>query len=80
MANIWRKVLAVDRVGVKDSFFARGGHSLMAARVLNQIEHQVGVRIGLRQFFEAPTVAAVSEQIMRQLDEEETREAEEQPA
>ncbi|WP_331742728.1 amino acid adenylation domain-containing protein (plasmid) [Streptomyces sp. NBC_00868] len=80
VANVWREVLAVDRVGVEDNFFARGGHSLMAARLLNQIEHQVGVRIGLRQFFEAPTVAAVSEQIMRRLDEEDTQEVEGQPA
>ncbi|MFF8505649.1 amino acid adenylation domain-containing protein [Streptomyces anulatus] len=80
VADVWRDVLAVDRIGVEDNFFVRGGHSLMAARVLNQIEHQVGLRIGLRQFFEAPTVAAVSEQLVRLLDAEEAREVESLPA
>ena len=60
LAGIWVKVLRVPRVGVEDNFFELGGHSLLATQVISQLGQAFGVEISLRQFFEAPTVAALS--------------------
>ncbi len=60
LARIWEEVLKLDRVGITDSFFELGGHSLLAVRLINQIEDLIGVRLPVAQFFENPTIGAIS--------------------
>jgi acyl carrier protein len=57
VAGIVGDTIGVDRVGVDDDFFELGGHSLNATGVLARIESTFGVRVELRAFFVAPTVA-----------------------
>ena len=40
IAEIWRSVLGVERVGANDNFFHIGGHSLLGARVVTQVREQ----------------------------------------
>uniref|UniRef100_UPI0013CEF270 phosphopantetheine-binding protein n=1 Tax=Pseudomonas viridiflava TaxID=33069 RepID=UPI0013CEF270 len=42
LAVIWSDVLAVERVGRDDHFFALGGHSLLVMRVLAQVRQHLG--------------------------------------
>ncbi|MDQ1290073.1 MAG: hypothetical protein QG622_3639, partial [Actinomycetota bacterium] len=56
LAGFWGDALGNDRVGVRDDFFALGGHSLIAASVVARIERECEVRVSLRRFFENPTV------------------------
>ncbi len=56
LARIWAEVLKCDRVGVRDDFFALGGHSLSAIRVLGKISRELGVRLALRTLFDLPTL------------------------
>ncbi len=60
MAEIWAKVLGVDRVGIFENFFELGGHSLLATQVISQVRHAFEVEIPLRKIFETPTVAGLS--------------------
>jgi acyl carrier protein len=57
LAGIWREILGVDRVGVRDSFFDLGGHSLLATQVLSRIRDAFQKEIPLREIFDQPTVA-----------------------
>ncbi len=57
LLQIWKEVLAVDRIGVDDDFFQLGGHSVLAMQILARVETTFEVNIPLRRFFEASTVA-----------------------
>jgi hypothetical protein len=52
----------LSRVGIHDHFFALGGHSLAATRVIWQLSDR-GVDIPLAAVFENPTVQALGEYI-----------------
>jgi acyl carrier protein len=63
LAEIWRELLALPRVGIEDSFFELGGHSLLAMRLIGRVEREFGIRPDLRALFEAPTIAALAQQV-----------------
>ncbi|MFC9432146.1 amino acid adenylation domain-containing protein [Nocardia sp. NPDC057030] len=60
VAEVFAELLGVDRVGADDDFFALGGHSLSAMRVTSRVSAMLGVRIGVRDVFEAPTPARLA--------------------
>ena len=45
IAEIWRDVLGVKKVGLNDNFFDLGGHSLLVTRVALQIEDKLKIKV-----------------------------------
>jgi amino acid adenylation domain-containing protein len=70
LVDIWREVLAVERLGIHDNFFELGGHSLLATQVIARVNDSLGVELSMRQFFAAPTVAGLAPSIEAALIEE----------
>jgi thioesterase domain-containing protein/acyl carrier protein len=60
LIEIWKDVLGIDSVGVTDNFFAIGGHSLVAVKMLRRIHGAMGAEITLRDIFRFPTIAELS--------------------
>ena len=60
---VFAEVLGVDRVGTGDSFFDIGGNSLSATRAVARLDESLGIDLGVRALFEAPTAAALAERI-----------------
>jgi len=56
LTKIWENVLGKKPISVKDNFFDVGGHSLLAVRLLAQIEKTFGKNLPLATLFQAPTV------------------------
>jgi amino acid adenylation domain-containing protein len=56
LASIWRELLALDRIGVDDNFFALGGHSLLAIRLFTRIEQAFGRKLPLAVLFQHGTI------------------------
>nr|WP_326491738.1 non-ribosomal peptide synthetase [Myxococcus stipitatus] len=63
LAELWSELLRVPRVGRRDSFFEMGGHSLLATQLVARVRTAFDVELGLRAFFEAPTLAGLAERI-----------------
>jgi acyl carrier protein len=57
LAEIWAKLLRVERVGVHDNFFDLGGHSLLATSVMSRVRARAGVELPLRTLFDVPVLA-----------------------
>jgi amino acid adenylation domain-containing protein len=60
LANIWSKVLRIERVSVRDNFFEVGGHSLAAVNLLIEVRNLTGSNLPLATLFQAPTVEALA--------------------
>ncbi|MGQ4596781.1 amino acid adenylation domain-containing protein, partial [Nocardia sp. R6R-6] len=56
VAGVFGEVLGLNRVGADDDFFALGGNSLVATRLVARLGAAVGARIPVRTLFEASTV------------------------
>ncbi|BBY25552.1 hypothetical protein MSTO_57570 [Mycobacterium stomatepiae] len=63
IAGLFSTLLGHDRVGVDDSFFDLGGHSLVATRLVTAIRSDCGVELGIRDIFELGTVGRLAERV-----------------
>ena len=63
IADIWSKLMKLERIGIHDDFFDFGGHSLMAMKMVSQIEERFGVSLPLADFLEEPTIAGLANKV-----------------
>ncbi|MFC3320520.1 amino acid adenylation domain-containing protein [Mesorhizobium cantuariense] len=60
LAEIWKDVLKLDSVGVEDSFFDVGGHSLAIVQVQARIHDRLGIDCKILDLFEHPTIRTLA--------------------
>jgi amino acid adenylation domain-containing protein len=63
LCTLFAEVLGVRQVGIDDSFFDLSGQSLMAMRLIEQINSALGVRLSIADLFDAPTVADLDREL-----------------
>jgi len=57
LVGFWEDLLGVKGIGVEDSFFDLGGHSLIAVRLFAKVKKAWAVDFPISVLFEAPTIA-----------------------
>ena len=70
LIGLWRDVLGASaqhlQIGRESDFFACGGHSLLAVRLLSAIERSFGQRLTMADLIAAPTVAGQARRLRAQ--------------
>jgi acyl-coenzyme A synthetase/AMP-(fatty) acid ligase/acyl carrier protein len=57
LAELWQRVLRIERIGAKDNFFESGGHSLLAMQLVGGVRERFGVELTIKTLFERPMLA-----------------------
>ncbi|MFD9739129.1 amino acid adenylation domain-containing protein [Umezawaea sp. NPDC059074] len=68
IAEVWRQVLGLDRVGVHDNFFELGGSSLALASVHSRLRDELGRTLPMVALYEYPTIAALARHLSTEND------------
>ncbi|KAF6627029.1 amino acid adenylation domain-containing protein [Paenibacillus sp. EKM208P] len=63
LASIWKDVLELERIGIKDNFFEAGGHSLRATHVISRIYKELHKNVQLKVLFQHPTIEQLAQVI-----------------
>ncbi len=63
LAGLFETLTGASGVGIDDSFFDLGGHSLLGVRLVFLIERAFGKRLSLGDVFHAPTVEALAQRL-----------------
>ncbi|TCP59425.1 amino acid adenylation domain-containing protein [Tumebacillus sp. BK434] len=71
LAAIWEELLDIRPVGIADNFFALGGHSILAVRLISRVQQEFGRQVPLAALFQEGTIGHLA----TFLQEDEPREA-----
>jgi mycobactin peptide synthetase MbtE len=63
IAALFSGLLGHDRVGVDDSFFDLGGHSLVATKLVTAVRSECGAELSIRDIFELGTVGLLAQRV-----------------
>ncbi|MBY6410481.1 amino acid adenylation domain-containing protein [Rhodococcus sp. BP-252] len=63
LVAVFEDILGAERVGVDDDFFALGGNSLSATRAIARVGAELSIKLDVRAFFDAPTVAGLAKSV-----------------
>ena len=70
--ELWAGILDIreDIIGIQNSFFDLGGHSLKATLLTSRIHQELNVKIHLKDIFTTPTIAGLAEYITKHSTDE----------
>ena len=56
VALVWRDLLKIDKVGIRDNFFNIGGNSMLATRVVGKLNAALEAKLRIADIFLMPTI------------------------
>jgi tyrocidine synthetase-3 len=60
LASLWSELLGIERIGVHDDFFALGGDSIQAVRLVSAINEELGADLRVQDVFKHPSIAGLA--------------------
>ncbi len=63
---IWKEVLNIESIDVHDNFFAIGGYSLLAIRLIHRMNQEFPVKLSVKSIFEYPTICLLKELLLKE--------------
>ncbi|KAA6449502.1 non-ribosomal peptide synthetase [Bacillus swezeyi] len=62
LADVWQKVLGIERIGISDNFFTLGGDSIKGIQMASRLQ-QHGWKLEMKDLFQHPTIGEISSYI-----------------
>ncbi len=56
IADVWKPILQVEKVGIDDNFFEVGGNSLLMMQVQNRLQHHLEQPLSIVELLQYPTI------------------------
>ncbi|MBD2410518.1 non-ribosomal peptide synthetase [Nostoc calcicola FACHB-389] len=69
IADIWQKILKVEKVGIQDNFFDLGGHSLNVLQVYSKLREIFKPDLAITDLFKYPTISSISRYLSQEEDD-----------
>jgi len=69
IATVWQQVLHLEKVGVEDSFFDIGGHSLLMAQAQSKLREVVDREVSIIELFKYPTIRSLAKYLSDEPEE-----------
>jgi amino acid adenylation domain-containing protein len=66
LVQIWEQVFDRQHIGLHDDFFEMGGHSLMAARLIVEVNRTFGIQLKIGSLLQCTTVEAMAKAVQRE--------------
>jgi len=66
IAEVWQKILHIEKVSLNDNFFDLGGNSLLLVQVREQLQTIFTKKISIVEMFQHPTVRALGQLLSQQ--------------
>ncbi|MDR4950997.1 amino acid adenylation domain-containing protein [Chryseobacterium sp. ES2] len=65
LLDLWKNLLKIDKISVKDDFFELGGNSLSALLLINRINKELKCNLPVQILFEARNIISLSEAVIQ---------------
>ena len=69
IATVWQQVLHLEKVGVEDSFFDLGGHSLLMVQAQSKLREVLDREVSLIEMFKYPTISSLAKYLSEDPEE-----------
>lgn len=66
LQELWKNILDIEHISIKDNFFELGGSSLLAFRLIAEIENSFGKQLPLSSLLQAPTIMELAKVIKQE--------------
>ena len=74
LVSLWQEILRVGQIGIRDNFFAHGGHSLLAIQMIGRLRHDLQVDLSVATLFQNPSIEDFAVAVLERLLEQESLE------
>ncbi|HJT73003.1 MAG TPA: amino acid adenylation domain-containing protein, partial [Chitinophaga sp.] len=69
LVRIWKDLLEVEQVGVRDTFFSLGGDSLLAIRLISVIRQELKLEVTISKLFDLTTIEELARYLGQQQED-----------
>lgn len=66
VAGVWRDLLGTQQIGADENFFALGGQSLLATRIISRLHELTGIELPVEAIFDTPTIGGLTQALIAQ--------------
>ncbi|MBG9792898.1 hypothetical protein ABD76_10515, partial [Paenibacillus dendritiformis] len=70
LTSLWKRILQVADIGIHDNFFAIGGHSMKAMKLLPRIREAFTAQITIQDLFQCPTIEGLASCIDQRMSQQ----------